>query len=70
MRILHVFDHSLPLQSGYVYRSLGILTAQREFGWETAHLTGPRFNRGAPEVETADGWQFHRTPKPQGALGA
>jgi PEP-CTERM/exosortase A-associated glycosyltransferase len=70
MRILHVFDHSLPLQSGYVYRSLGILTAQREFGWETAHLTGPRFNRSEPQVETVEGWQFHRTPKPQGALAA
>ncbi|HJU16187.1 MAG TPA: TIGR04063 family PEP-CTERM/XrtA system glycosyltransferase [Stellaceae bacterium] len=66
MRILHIFDHSLPLQSGYVYRSLGILGAQRGFGWETAHLTAPRFNRDEPAVETVDGWEFHRTPKPKG----
>ena len=64
MRILHVFDHSLPLQSGYVFRSLGILGAQRGFGWETVHLTTPRYNVGSPEVETVDGWEFHRTPKP------
>lgn len=64
MRILHVFDHSLPLQSGYVFRSLGILGAQRGFGWETIHLTTPRYNAGQPEVETVDGWTFHRTPKP------
>ena len=64
MRILHVFDHSLPLQSGYVFRSLGILGAQRGFGWETVHLTTPRYNVGAPKVETVDGWEFHRTPKP------
>lgn len=64
MRILHVLDHSLPLQSGYVFRSLGILAAQRSFGWETVHVTTPRYNAGAPEVETVDGWTFHRTPKP------
>ena len=29
MRILHILDHSLPLQSGYVFRTLGILSAQR-----------------------------------------
>lgn len=68
MRILHVFDHSLPLQSGYVFRSLGILAAQRGFGWETVHLTTPRYNAGAPESEVVDGWTFHRTPKPTQAL--
>lgn len=64
MRILHVLDHSPPLQSGYVYRTLGILGAQRSFGWETLHLTTPRNNAGWPEVETRDGWTFHRTPHP------
>ena len=29
MRILHIHDHSLPLQSGYVYRTLGIVDQQR-----------------------------------------
>ncbi len=70
MLILHVLDHSLPLQSGYVYRSLGILGAQRGMGWDTAHLTTPRHNAGAPPVEVVDGWEFHRTPKPQGPLAA
>lgn len=68
LRVLHVFDHSLPLQSGYVFRSLGILGAQRGFGWTTVHLTTPRYNAGSPDVETVDGWTFHRTPKPQGLL--
>ena len=26
MRVLHVFDHSIPLQSGYTFRSLPLLT--------------------------------------------
>lgn len=66
MRILHVFDHSLPLQSGYVFRSLGILAAQRGFGWETVQVTGPRHNTWAAPAETVDGWEFHRTRKPEG----
>lgn len=61
MRILHALDHSLPLQSGYVYRSLGILSAQRRLGWETTQVTGPSQNAyGGALVET-DGWWFHRT---------
>ena len=70
MRILHVFDHSLPLQSGYVFRSLGILGAQRSFGWKTIHLTTPRYNAGEPEEEIVDGWSFYRTPKPSGPLAS
>lgn len=70
MRILHVLDHSLPLQSGYVFRSLGILAAQRSFGWDTIHLTTPRYNAGTPETEIVDGWTFHRTPKAASRLAA
>src|SRR5690348_14671453 len=62
MRILHVFDHSLPLQSGYVTRSLGIIRAQRARGWETIHLTTPRQHRGTAVTENVDGLLFHRTP--------
>ncbi len=69
MRILHVLDHSLPLQSGYVFRSLGILAAQRGFGWETVQLTGPRHNESEAPAEMVDGWTFHRTPRPRGLLG-
>ena len=66
VRVLHIFDHSLPLQSGYVFRSVGILEAQRSFGWETLHLTTARYNVGSPPVETVDDWTFYRTPKPTG----
>lgn len=68
MRILHVFDHSLPMQSGYVFRSLGILSAQRGFGWETVQVVGPRHNIWNGAEETVDGWTFHRTRRPDGAL--
>jgi len=32
MRILHVLDHSIPLQSGYTFRTLSLLTEQRRLG--------------------------------------
>lgn len=68
MRILHVFDHTLPLHSGYTFRSAAILRHQRKMGWETHHLSGPKqLNCTVPE-EDADGLHFHRTPKPDGLL--
>ncbi len=61
MRVLHVFDHSLPLQSGYVTRSLGIIRAQRARGWETLQLTTPRHIGPATTAEVVDGLTFFRT---------
>lgn len=69
MRILHVLDHSLPQQSGYVYRTLGLLQAQRRRGWETHHLTTPRHPGAQAAEETVDGWHFHRTWPHRGAAG-
>ena len=66
MRILHVFDHSIPLQSGYTFRSLSLLTEQRRLGWETHHLTTPRHTEPYQAEETVDGWTFHRTPPVSG----
>ncbi|HEV7915623.1 MAG TPA: TIGR04063 family PEP-CTERM/XrtA system glycosyltransferase [Albitalea sp.] len=68
MRVLHVLDHSLPLHSGYTFRTASILREQRARGWETLHLTSPRQGGGAADVEQADGWSFHRTPHSKGAL--
>ena len=41
-RILHVLDHSLPLHSGYSFRTRAIMKAQERSGWEVAGLTGLR----------------------------
>ncbi|WP_114971963.1 TIGR04063 family PEP-CTERM/XrtA system glycosyltransferase [Rhodoferax ferrireducens] len=62
MRILHVLDHSIPLHSGYTFRTLSILREQRKLGWETFHLTSPKqIDCDVPE-ENVDGWHFYRTP--------
>ena len=62
MRILHILDHSVPLHSGYTFRTLAILQGQRALGWETFHLTSPKQGRTESEVEESDGFRFHRTP--------
>ena len=49
MRILHILDHSIPLHSGYAFRTLAILKEQRALGWETFHLTGPKQGPAAAE---------------------
>ena len=62
LRILHVFDHTLPLHSGYTFRSLSLLREQRKRGWETFHLTSPKQMSGDLLEEDVDGWHFYRTP--------
>ena len=62
LRILHVLDHSLPLHSGYTFRTLAILREQRALGWNTLHLTTPKQGAGASLQEEVEDWTFHRTP--------
>jgi PEP-CTERM/exosortase A-associated glycosyltransferase len=62
MRILHVLDHSLPVQSGYAFRSDSILREQRALGWETVQLTSPKHGRYSAAEEQVDGLLFYRTP--------
>jgi PEP-CTERM/exosortase A-associated glycosyltransferase len=62
LRILHILDHSLPLHSGYVFRTLSLLREQRARGWDTVQLTTPRQHAGAIALEDVDGWRFYRTP--------
>jgi PEP-CTERM/exosortase A-associated glycosyltransferase len=69
MRILHVLDHSLPLQSGYVYRTLGIVNQQRALGWEPVLLTSGKHYAPGPARERIGGWEFLRTPRPTGTIG-
>ena len=62
MKVLHVLDHSLPLHSGYVFRTQGILTEQRVLGIETHHLTSAKHPGTSTDSECVDGFLFHRTP--------
>ena len=61
MRILHVLDHSIPLHSGYTFRTRNILRGQRALGWHTAHVTGLKQGASDAAEETVDGLHFSRT---------
>lgn len=61
-RVLHVLDHSLPLHSGYTFRTRAILKAQQAAGIDVRGVTGLRHEKDGPPIEEADGLLFHRTP--------
>ena len=67
-RVLHVLDHSLPLHSGYTFRTRAILKAQQLHGLEVRGITGLRHlanlkaGHDNSPVETVDGLTFYRTP--------
>ena len=65
MKVLHVFDHSLPIQDGYSYRSRAILVNQRALGWETVQVTGSKHVSNVA-WEEAGGLGFYRTPPVNG----
>ncbi|WP_291519706.1 TIGR04063 family PEP-CTERM/XrtA system glycosyltransferase [Acidovorax sp.] len=69
MRILHVLDHSIPLHSGYTFRTAALLREQRALGWETHHITSPKQGRVSVAHEEIDGLGFHRTQPADGLLG-
>ena len=50
-RILHVLDHSLPLHSGYSFRTRAIMKAQERSGWAVAGLTGLRQSTGTGQYD-------------------
>ena len=61
MRILHVLDHSIPLHSGYTFRTAALLREQRALGWQTFHLTSPKQGHAEQALETVDDLCFYRT---------
>jgi glycogen synthase len=67
LRVLHVLDHSIPLHSGYTFRTLSILREQHQRGWETVQLTTPKQGASAQREQVVDGLTFHRTPSTVGA---
>ncbi|TDF37299.1 glycosyltransferase, exosortase A system-associated [Alteromonadaceae bacterium M269] len=68
MKILHILDHSIPLHSGYTFRTRSILNEQRRLGYETCHVTSPKQGPSEQDVETVDGLTFYRTPVPDGFM--
>lgn len=67
LKILHILDHSLPLHSGYTFRTRAILKAQVARGWDVAGVTGARHTAPGPATEVVEGLTFHRAVPPAAA---
>ena len=61
-RVLHVLDHSLPLHSGYTFRTRAILKSLQALGLDVRGVTGLRHAAECPPAESVDGLLFHRSP--------
>lgn len=70
MNVLHILDHSLPIQSGYAFRSESILHALRAKGIAQAVLTSPK--HPAMESDNINGIRYDRSwrgPVREGVAG-
>jgi len=65
MKILHILDHSLPLHSGYTFRSQNIFQAQRKKGWYPLIVTSPKheesWKSSWEKQEQIGGFRYYRT---------
>lgn len=65
MKILHVLDHSLPLHSGYTFRSQNLFRAQRNMGYDPVVVTSPKheadWNGDWSEKEEINGFTYYRS---------
>ncbi len=65
LRILHILDHSLPLHSGYTFRTWSILEDQKRRGWLPLALTSPKHEASwkgpSQELEKIGGFRFYRS---------
>ena len=68
MKILHILDHSIPLHSGYTFRTRAILEQQRKLGWKTVHVTSSKHIAESDDEESVDGLHFYRTRSSKGLL--
>lgn len=70
LSVLHVLDHSIPLHSGYAFRTQSIVREQQRLGWTTLQLTSPKHGgSNSSAEEDVEGLHFFRTQWQPGALG-
>ncbi|MGH7299579.1 MAG: glycosyltransferase, partial [Candidatus Rokuibacteriota bacterium] len=67
-RILHVLDHSLPVASGYSYRSRSIVTWQERLGLDPVVLTSPKHGSERDGREVLAGIPHYRTGRAGGRM--
>lgn len=68
IKILHILDHSIPLHSGYTFRTRAIIEQQRVLGWQTYHVTSAKHSVADQAIEEVDGLSFYRSQQLTGLL--
>src|ERR1044071_105408 len=67
LKILHILDHSLPIHSGYAYRSQSLFVAQKKRGWYPLVVTSSKHYASAEnewtECEQIEDILYHRAEK-------
>ncbi|NNF17904.1 MAG: glycosyltransferase, partial [Gammaproteobacteria bacterium] len=61
LRIFHLLDHSLPLHSGYSFRTHAILKEQKNRGWHTRQITSTKQDDDKNSPVTVDGITYERS---------
>ena len=68
MTVLHILDHSVPLFSGYSFRSRSIVESQRALGLRPIVLTSPKQGSPRDARETIEEVPYYRTGGTSGRL--
>jgi glycogen synthase len=68
LTVLHVLDHSVPIFSGYSFRSQSIVRAEAARGLRPVVLTSPKHGSEREGIETIDAVRYHRTARAGRAL--
>ena len=67
LRVLHILDHSLPVHSGYAFRSQAILRTQKGRGWTPCVVTSPKHYESWQQPwlpsEEVGGIQYYRATR-------
>jgi PEP-CTERM/exosortase A-associated glycosyltransferase len=65
LKILHILDHSLPVHSGYAFRSQNIVREQRSRGWRPIGLTSPKHEAAwkgpSTDKDEVESFWYYRT---------
>lgn len=64
MKVLHILDHSLPVHSGYSFRSAEILAAQKDMGLSVAAITSPKHQQFLGQDDAGGHVDYKRTSFP------
>lgn len=68
MKILHILDHSIPLHSGYTFRTKAILEQQKKLGWQTFQVTSAKQGKTENAFEDIEDLRFYRSQQPSKLL--